>query len=58
MCNKSTLLILQFSPTYIVLPKGSLQDVKDEVKKKIEILGDDGGYILSQPTIISSLIFL
>jgi len=33
--------------THIVLPKGSLQDVKDEVKKKIEILGDGGGYILS-----------
>ena len=33
--------------THIVLPNGSPQDVKDEVKRKIEILGKDGGYILS-----------
>ena len=33
--------------THQVLPKGSPNDVRDEVKKKISILGKGGGYILS-----------
>jgi len=33
--------------THVVLPTGKPQDVKDEVKRKIEMFGKDGGYILS-----------
>ena len=33
--------------THVVLPKGTQQDVREEVKRKIPILGEGGGYILS-----------
>ncbi len=33
--------------THIVLPFGSTREVEEEVKRKIEVLGDGGGYILS-----------
>lgn len=33
--------------THRVLPQGTLNDVREEVKKKISILGKGGGYILS-----------
>ena len=33
--------------THLVLPKGTREEVKDEVKRKIEALGEGGGYVLS-----------
>jgi uroporphyrinogen decarboxylase len=33
--------------THVVLPNGSPQDVREEVKKKIAIYGKGGGYMLS-----------
>jgi uroporphyrinogen decarboxylase len=33
--------------THFLLPKGSHEEVKDEVKRRISILGDGGGYILA-----------
>jgi uroporphyrinogen decarboxylase len=33
--------------THRVLPQGTLNDVREEVKRKISILGKGGGYILS-----------
>lgn len=33
--------------THVVLPNGSTQDVREEVKKKIAIYGKGGGYMLS-----------
>ncbi len=33
--------------THVVLPKGTREDIREEVKRKISILGEGGGYILS-----------
>jgi uroporphyrinogen decarboxylase len=33
--------------THVILPKGTPKDVKEEVKTKIAILGEGGGYVLS-----------
>jgi len=33
--------------THVILPKGTPKDVEEEVKRKIDILGDGGGYVLS-----------
>ncbi len=33
--------------THVVLPKGTREDVREEVRRKISILGEGGGYILS-----------
>jgi uroporphyrinogen decarboxylase len=33
--------------THVILPKGTPKDVKEEVKSKIAILGEGGGYVLS-----------
>ncbi len=33
--------------THVVLPNGSAQDVRDEVKRKIAVYGKGGGYMLS-----------
>ena len=33
--------------THVILPKGTPKDVKEEVKRKIAILGEGGGYVLS-----------
>ena len=33
--------------THVVLPKGTKEDVREEVKRKIAILGEGGGYIFS-----------
>jgi uroporphyrinogen decarboxylase len=33
--------------THLVLPRGTPEEVKDEVKRKIEVLGKGGGYVLS-----------
>jgi uroporphyrinogen decarboxylase len=33
--------------THVVLPKGTSEDVREEVKRKIAVYGKGGGYMLS-----------